>query len=576
MKETIMAGITLNEVLQQINERDDGNLRVHFDDPAGRMIVRAEPRYRSVWSSLGTALSRGATDSRKKALFLFRDTAETDFRLSSKSFLATFVLHVGVAFLILRFVHFEVAADNRVDNDDLADAKIYYVVPPPQKAKPLRKIAPRGPGSAPGRGEIPDKPPAKGSSVLHKALTVVSNPPHPDNDHQTIIQPASPPDLIIKHDIKLPNIVLGEPLPQPKSPIALTWKRPVPKPAAPNVRKGSAAPDLTATPRTDPIVFGNLVPNASLPVAPPTPEAPAAAPSTSAATSTEESGAKIQGASGGKDLIALGTDPDDRVTNLALPPGNRYGSFSLSPDGGGTGSVGGSANGVPGGGSGGKGPGGNGSTGVGAGLNGGGGGETSSDGGSVSVAGATGNGAREAALKAAIAETMVYPVINPPNLRKNSMVISSGYVGGGGLGVYKALVCSKIYTVFLSMPGGNWTLEYCPRTSQTGEATVESAGHTSVVHLEQGVFPPEAAQVFDFKRIPVDDDAARKMIILRGIIGEDGTVSDVRVYRGLEPQMDEAARLAFSKWKFRPALQGGKNIEVEFLVGIPPVTGTSR
>jgi Gram-negative bacterial TonB protein C-terminal len=444
------------------------------------------------------------------------------------------------------------------------------VVPPVEKAKPLRKIAPKGPGSAPGHGDIPEKVPTKGSSAFHKSLTVVSNPPHPDNNHQTIIQPASPPDLIIKHDVKLPNIVLGEPLPQPKSPtIALSWKNPAPKPATPNAPKNSAVP-TTTTPRTDPIVFGNIVPEASLPVAPPSEPAPIPAASAAASTNADSSGAKIQGASGGKDLIAFGTDPDGRATTLALPPGNRYGAFSLSPDGGsGMGSAGGSGNGTPGAGTGGKGPGGNASTGVGNGLNGGGGGATSGDPGSVSVAGTDGTGSREMELKAAIAATMVYPVLNPINLRKNMMVVSSGYVGGGGLGVYKALSCSKIYTVFLNMPGENWSLEYCPRVAQTTEATATVSGHTSVVHLEQGVIPPDATQVFDFKRLPVAEDDSRKMIILRGFIQEDGSVSDVKIYRGLEPRMDEAAKIAFSKWKFKPALQGGKNIPVEFLVGIP-------
>jgi Gram-negative bacterial TonB protein C-terminal len=570
-----MPGITLNEVLMQNAPADDGDLRIQFSDPAARMIVREAPLYKGIWSSLATALSRGAAGTGKKALFLFRETAETDFRLSSRNFLATFVLHVAVAFLILHFVHFDVAAQNRVDDDDLADAKIYYIVPTPEKAKPMRKIAPKGPGSTPGRGDIAEKVPVKGNSVFHKTLKVVSNPPHPDNNHQTIIQPASPPDLIIKHDVKIPNIVLGEPLPQPKSPtIALSWKNPAPKPAAPKTPKDSALPQVDQ--RNDPLVLGKIVPEASLPVAPPSDPAPTPVQSAATVAAADAGGAKIQGASGGKDLIAFGTDPDARATTLALPPGNRYGSFSISPDGSGPGSAGGSPNGKPGAGSGGNGPGGNSSTGIGPGTNGGGGGATSSDAGPVSVAGTNGNGAREAELKAAIAETMIYPVLSPINLRKNSMVISSGYVGGGGLGVYKALVCAKIYTVFLNMPGGNWTLEYCPATSQTTDATATAAGHTSVVHLEQGVIPPDASQIFDFKRIAVDDDSARKMIILRGTIKEDGSVAEVKIYQGLEPQMDEAAKLAFSKWKFRPALRDGKNIAVEFLVGIPPVSGPAR
>ena len=33
--------------------------------------------------------------------------------------------------------------------------------------------------------------------------------------------------------------------------------------------------------------------------------------------------------------------------------------------------------------------------------------------------------------------------------------------------------------------------------------------------------------------------------------------------------MDEAARAAFSQWKFKPALRDGKPVPVEILVGIP-------
>jgi hypothetical protein len=34
--------------------------------------------------------------------------------------------------------------------------------------------------------------------------------------------------------------------------------------------------------------------------------------------------------------------------------------------------------------------------------------------------------------------------------------------------------------------------------------------------------------------------------------------------------MDEAARLAFSRWKFRPAMRSGKPVALEVLVGISP------
>jgi hypothetical protein len=33
--------------------------------------------------------------------------------------------------------------------------------------------------------------------------------------------------------------------------------------------------------------------------------------------------------------------------------------------------------------------------------------------------------------------------------------------------------------------------------------------------------------------------------------------------------MDEAAKIAFSRWKFKPAMRDGKPVPVEILVGVP-------
>ena len=61
---------------------------------------------------------------------------------------------------------------------------------------------------------------------------------------------------------------------------------------------------------------------------------------------------------------------------------------------------------------------------------------------------------------------MIYPVaLMGPKVRKNQMIISAGPVGGGGLGVYRALPCSKIYTIFLPMNDSNWTMQYCQKSS---------------------------------------------------------------------------------------------------------------
>ena len=59
------------------------------------------------------------------------------------------------------------------------------------------------------------------------------------------------------------------------------------------------------------------------------------------------------------------------------------------------------------------------------------------------------------------------------------------------------------------------------------------------------------------------------MIVLHGVIHEDGSVSDLVVVQGLDPVSDAAAYAAFSRWKFKPALRAGTPVSVEILVGIP-------
>jgi hypothetical protein len=162
---------------------------------------------------------------------------------------------------------------------------------------------------------------------------------------------------------------------------------------------------------------------------------------------------------------------------------------------------------------------------------------------------------------------MVYPVVASILPRKNSLVVSAGPIGGGGLGVYGALHCGKIFTVFLQMPGKAWTLQYCVAGDKPAKAAEQT--NSAVVHMEQGITPPDAETRFDFKRLPLPEDKLHKLIVLKGLLREDGTVEGLQVHQGLLPLMDEAARLAFSQWKFRPASRGGKAIPVDILVGIP-------
>jgi len=115
------------------------------------------------------------------------------------------------------------------------------------------------------------------------------------------------------------------------------------------------------------------------------------------------------------------------------------------------------------------------------------------------------------------------------------------------------------------MPGRPWTLQYC----QSGLAAPAQHMNSNVVHMETGVVPPDAATRFDFKRVVVPFEKKGKPIVLKGVITDDGSVSELKVYQGVVPGMDDAARVAFSRWKFKPALKDGKAVAVDVLVGVP-------
>jgi len=263
------------------------------------------------------------------------------------------------------------------------------------------------------------------------------------------------------------------------------------------------------------------------------------------------------------ELVIIGVDPPPAVSQIVLPPGTRLGTFAISPAtkspalSGGTPGTSVAGN-------------------QGASSRGGDEKAVSGDGGAKAASTGTlivGNpesGKSEApgALGPALPPDMIFPVKWESPFRKNTMVVSTGPTGGGGLSVYGILDCGKIYTIFLPMPGKNWTMQYCaePVSPQDPPAASDSV----VVHWGRGIVPPEPESKFDFRRLPVPHDELGKMIVLKGILKADGTVADLQVYRGTTREMDEAARVAFGRWKFKPALRNGVPVPVQLLIGIPP------
>jgi hypothetical protein len=569
-------------------------------------LVAWEGNYSHWWSSLKTVCARVHLPVWRESIDLFRETPVAPFRFAGGSLSLSLLLHFGWI-LVLPFL---LAYSRPTDVDAYTASQepqqiFYYQVPKNDPFEKLPRITPSGDGGQPGAGELQALLQKIGSTTTARKIIIVSKPVRPDNNRQTIYQPASPPELHIDMELKLPNIVGGsaptiqKPHFNPKDSKPLEARRTATKATAPNLAATNAAmptnlPDATVAkphlavpvnesrPLQAQVVIGQATAPAlsSAEVATASnlgdsynagqPTAPAGShrdgDNSAGGTASKNT---VQTAGDGSGIVVIGVDPAEAGALANLPAGNRWGDFSIAPGGGQPGAVGGSENGMPGAGSSLSGAGGDRSPGVGRGYSGGGGGNSGSSG-SVSISGGPG-GSGDNLLDAAILRDMVFPVPATLILRKNALVVSAGPVGGGGLDAYGALHCGKIYTVFLAMPGKSWTLQYC----QSGHTAAPVQTRSGVIHMEQGLLPPDVEARFDFKRLPVPFEKKNKPIVLQGVIKEDGTVADLKIYEGIVPAMDEAARVAFSHFKFKPALKDGKPVAVDILVGIPTETVTT-
>jgi protein TonB len=64
-------------------------------------------------------------------------------------------------------------------------------------------------------------------------------------------------------------------------------------------------------------------------------------------------------------------------------------------------------------------------------------------------------------------------------------------------------------------------------------------------------------------------DRVQGTVTLNAIIRSNGTVGDVRVLDGCDARLDENARLALERWKFRPGTRNGAPVDVEAVVRVP-------
>lgn len=558
-------------LVERPREALSGGLRPPFTERGElRLFVRREPFLKNCRDSLAVLFSHRGPSFPAAATYFSRGMSFARRRLPGRALSVSILLHCFLVALLgyqSRFVR----ANARPGSLWLSPGErvIYYRMPLLDPAR-LPRIAPSGPGGRPGSGSIPARLPWLGNTAKRPNMTIISKPLHPDNLRQTIYQRSSPPDLKIPAELKLPNILASRQVAvaRPKTSFDPELAKPtqnlrqVPSVAAPSIGADPAIP-LSASAK-----LLNAQPRLAIPLGGGAIglQQPREASGQSAGAPSDQSG----------DLVVLGVDPADSSGQVFLPGGNRWGDFSLGPAGGAPGSPGGEPNGVANSGKGSGGAGGDGSTGLGSGGNGGGGGNSGS---SLPVmVAALGPGAGPGGMLDPISPAaLVFPVaVTPPSIRRNALVVSVGPVGGGGLNVYHALDCGNIYSIFLPMTSQNWSLQYCAKSADTPKRDAQVSNST--IHLEKPLIPPDPdlTHRFDFKRVPVPIELSHRTIVLKGVIALDGTVERLVVRQGVMQEVDEAARLAFSRWHFKPAMRDGKPVEVEILVGIPYMAGPDR
>jgi protein TonB len=58
-------------------------------------------------------------------------------------------------------------------------------------------------------------------------------------------------------------------------------------------------------------------------------------------------------------------------------------------------------------------------------------------------------------------------------------------------------------------------------------------------------------------------------VILSAVIHTNGSVSDVKILRGVDDRLDQYASAALSRWRFRPATKNGDPVALQTVVMIP-------
>jgi TonB family protein len=112
----------------------------------------------------------------------------------------------------------------------------------------------------------------------------------------------------------------------------------------------------------------------------------------------------------------------------------------------------------------------------------------------------------------------------------------------------------------LNSSAGSWVIRFAERDRESNSANLPS----------EDISQPMATRKVDpAYPLQLMHENVHGTVILYAVIRSDGTVSNVRVLRGVDRRLDQFASEALAQWQFQPARKNGSPIDVEATFQIP-------
>jgi TonB family protein len=123
----------------------------------------------------------------------------------------------------------------------------------------------------------------------------------------------------------------------------------------------------------------------------------------------------------------------------------------------------------------------------------------------------------------------------------------------------------RVYTIYVNMPNltssaGSWVLNFAELRTDEEPGRPDTGDLSSPVPVRK--VDPKYPQTMRNENVEGE-------VVLYAIIRRDGSVDSIQLLKGVEPELDQYAMEAFSRWKFRPANRHGVPVELETVVHIP-------